>query len=106
MRYSEDADLDTSAVEDMRGGGGGGLGGFGGRGIAVGGGGLGLVGLVIVVLIQVLGGGGSGTGTGAGAGTGVGGFPNIGQGQSADNSQLAAECRTGGDANAHVECAV
>ena len=25
MRYSEDADLDTSAVEDMRGGGGGGL---------------------------------------------------------------------------------
>ena len=104
MRYSEDADLDTSAVEDMRGGGGGGFGGFGGRGIAVGGGGLGLVGLVIVVLIQVLGGGGSGTGTSAG--TGVGGFSAIGQGQSADNSQLAAECRTGSDANAHVECAV
>ena len=102
MRYSEDADLDTSAVEDMRGGG---FGGFGGRGIAVGGGGLGLVGLVIVVLMQVLGGGG-GTSTGAGTGTGVGGFPAIGQGQSADNSQLAAECRTGSDANAHVECAV
>ena len=102
MRYSEDADLDTSAVEDMRGGGGGG--GFGGRGIAVGGGGLGLVGLVIVVLMQVLGGGSGGTSTGAG--TGVGGFPGIGPGQSADNSQLAAECRTGSDANAHVECAV
>jgi hypothetical protein len=98
MRYSEDADLDTSVVEDMRGGGGG----FGGRGIAVGGGGLGLVGLVIVVLMQVLGGGGTSTGTSAG----VGGFPGIGQGQSADNSQLAAECRTGSDANAHVECAV
>src|SRR5207245_1329822 len=97
-------DLDTSVVDDMRGGGGGGLGGFGGRGIAVGGGGLGLVGLVIVVLMQVLGGGGSGTSTGAGAG--VGGFPNIGQGQSADDSQLAAECRHGSDANAHVECAV
>ena len=27
MRYSEDADLDTSAVQDMRGGGGGGFGG-------------------------------------------------------------------------------
>jgi predicted metalloprotease len=104
MRYSEDADLDTSVVDDMRGGGGGGFGGFGGRGIAVGGGGLGLVGLVIVVLMQVLGGGGVGTTTGAG--TGVGGFPAIGQGQSADNSQLKAECKHGSDANAHVECAV
>jgi predicted metalloprotease len=102
MRYSEDADLDTSAVEDMRGGGGGGIGGF--SGMAVGGGGLGLVGLVIVVLMQVLGGGGGSGGTSTG--TGVGGFPAIGQGQSADNSQLAAECRKGRDANAHVECAV
>src|SRR5690242_15536926 len=101
MRYSEGGDLDTSSVEDMRGGGGG-FGGFGGRGVAVGGGGLGLVGLVIVVLMQVLGGGGSSTG----AGTGAGGFSAIGQGQSADNSQLAAECRHGSDANAHVECAV
>jgi predicted metalloprotease len=103
MRYSEDADLDTSVVDDMRGGGGGGFGGFGGRGVAVGGGGLGLVGLVIVVLMQVLGGGG---GSSTGAGTGVGGFQGIGPGQSADNSQLAAECKHGSDANAHVECAV
>jgi predicted metalloprotease len=103
MRYSEDADLDTSVVDDMRGGGGGGFGGFGGRGVAVGGGGLGLVGLVIVVLMQVLGGSG---GSSTGAGTGVGGFEGIGPGQSADNSQLAAECKHGSDANAHVECAV
>jgi hypothetical protein len=99
MRYSEGADLDTSGVEDMRGGGGG-FGGFGGRGIAVGGGGLGLVGLVVVVLLNVLRGGSSG-----GSG-GSGGFGAIGAGQSADNTQLSQECRTGSDANAHVECAV
>ncbi|MGZ4506084.1 MAG: KPN_02809 family neutral zinc metallopeptidase [Blastococcus sp.] len=97
MRYSEGADLDTSSVEDMRGGGGG-FGGFGGRGVAVGGGGLGLVGLVIVVLMNVLG-GGSGN-------SGFSGFGAIGQGQAADNSQLAQECRKSGDANTHVECAV
>jgi predicted metalloprotease len=102
MRYDEGADLDTSSVEDMRGGGGG-FGGFGGRGVAFGGGGLGLVGVVIYVLIQVLGGGG---GNGGGNGTGVAGFPAIDQGQSADNSQLAQECRTGADANSSVECAV
>ena len=98
MRYSEDADLDVSGVEDMRGGGGG-FGGFGGRGIAVGGGGLGLVGLVVVVLLNVLGGGGS-------SGSSFNGFGSIGQGQSADNSQLSQECQKGSDANAHVECAV
>src|SRR6476661_9596191 len=98
MRYSEGGDLDTSSVEDMRGGGGG-FGGFGGRGIAVGGGGLGLVGLVVVVLLNVLGGGSSGSG-------GFGGFGAIGSGQSADNTQLSQECRTSGDANKHVECAV
>jgi predicted metalloprotease len=101
VRYSEGADLDTSDVTDIRGGGGFGGGGFGGRGLAVGGGGLGLVGLVVVVLINLLG-GGSGTTSGAGGS----GFGSIGQGQSADNGQLAQECRTGEDANEHVECAV
>jgi predicted metalloprotease len=102
MRYDEGADLDTSSVEDMRGG--GGFGGFGGRGVAFGGGGLGVVGLVIYLLVQVLGGGSGGGG--GGAGSGVGGFPGLEQGQSADNSQLAQECRTGKDANSSVECAV
>ena len=101
MRYSEDADLDTSAVEDFRGSGGGGGGGFGGRGIAVGGGGLGLVGLVVVVLLQVFGGGG-----GSGGGSTFSGFDALGQGQSANNSQLSQECQKGSDANQHVECAV
>jgi hypothetical protein len=96
VRYNEGADLDTSDVSDLRGSGGGG---FGGRGLAVGGGGLGIVGVIVVVLFQLLGGGSS-------TGTGVGGFGAIGQGQSADNSELAQECRTGADANSSVECAV
>lgn len=100
MRFNEGAGLDTSDVTDVRGGGGGGFG--GGRGLAVGGGGLGLVGVVVLVLFQLLGGGG-GTGTGSGVG---GGFDAIGQGQTADNSDLARECRTGADANRSAECAV
>jgi uncharacterized protein len=97
MRFNEGADLDTSDITDIRGGGGG----FGGRGIAVGGGGLGLVGLIVVVLINVLG-GGSGTGTGAGTVTGFGG---ISQGGSADNTELEQDCRSGADANRDVQCA-
>jgi predicted metalloprotease len=99
VRYDEGADLDTSSVADLRGGGGG----FGGRGVAFGGGGLGLVGVVIYVLVQVLGGGGGGA---AGNGSGVAGFPAIDQGGSADDSELAQNCRTGADANSSVECAV
>jgi uncharacterized protein len=97
MRYSEGADLDTSGVRDLRGG--GGFGG-GGRGLAVGGGGLGVVGIVVLVLFQLLGGGGDGTGAG------VGGLSGLGPGQTADNGQLEQQCRTGADANASVECAV
>ena len=106
MRFNEGADLDTSDITDARGGGGGGFG--GGRGLAVGGGGLGVVGLIVVVLFQVLGGGGgTGSGTGLGSsGLGGGGFGAIGQGQTADNGQLAQQCQTGADANESVECAV
>jgi len=99
VRYDEGADLDTSEVEDIRGGGGG-FGGFGGRGVAFGGGGLGLVGVVIFVLVQVLGGGSGSSGSGAS------GFGALSPGQSADGSQLSQECRTGKDANGSVECAV
>jgi predicted metalloprotease len=95
VRYNEGADLDTSDVSDRRGGGGG----LGGRGLAVGGGGLGVVGVIVVVLFQLLGGG-------SGTGSGLSGFGAIGTDQSADNSQLAQECRTGADANSSVECAV
>jgi hypothetical protein len=95
MRFNERAGLDTSDVQDRRGGGGR------GRGLAVGGGGLGLVGLIVVVLFQVLGGG-----AGTGGGAGLSGFDAIGQDQAADNSDLAQECQTGADANRSVECAI
>jgi predicted metalloprotease len=93
MRYRESGQLDTSGVQDRRGG--------AGRGLAVGGGGLGLVGLVVVVLVQVLGGGG---GTDATSLTGV--LGGLGSGQTADNSRLEQSCRTGADANNSVDCAV
>ncbi len=100
MRYREGGDLDTSHVQDRRGGGGG-LG--GGRGLAVGGGGLGVVGLVVVVLFQVLGGGGGG---GGGTGAGLGALGGLGEGQTADNRSLEQSCDDSGDANDSVECAV
>ena len=93
MRFRESGRLDTSSVQDRRGGG-------GGRGLAVGGGGLGLVGLVVVVLVQVLGGGGGDTSALAGT------LSGLGQGQTADNSELEQNCQTGADANDSVECAV
>ncbi|MGY1641396.1 neutral zinc metallopeptidase [Geodermatophilus sp. SYSU D00703] len=95
MRYSEGADLDTSGVQDRRGGGFG-----GGRGLAVGGGGLGLVGVVVLVLFQLLGGGDGGTGAALGQ------LGSLGEGQTADNGQLEQQCRTGADANESVDCAV
>jgi uncharacterized protein len=96
MRYSEGADLDPSGVRDRRGGGMG-----GGRGLAVGGGGLGLVGVLVLVLFQVLGGGGDG-----GTGAALGQLSGLGEGQTADNTQLEQQCRTGADANESVDCAV
>jgi uncharacterized protein len=93
MRYRENASLDTSGVRDRRGGG-------GARGLAVGGGGLGLVGVLVLVLFQVLGGGDGGTGAALGQ---LGG---LGQGETADNAQLAEQCRTGADANESADCAV
>ncbi|MBB3676156.1 KPN_02809 family neutral zinc metallopeptidase [Modestobacter versicolor] len=98
MRFRESGRLDTSGVQDRRGGGGA----RGGRGLAVGGGGLGLVGIIVVVLVQVLGGGGGGGGTAGLAGT-LGGLTG---GETADNSQLEQSCQTGADANDSVECAI
>jgi uncharacterized protein len=99
MRYREGGRLDTSGVQDRRGGGRrGGLG--GGRGLAVGGGGLGLVGIIVIVLLQQFLGG---SGGGAGA---LGGLSGLGQGEQADNAQIEQACRDGGDANDSVDCAV
>jgi predicted metalloprotease len=103
MAFRDDAQLDTSQVEDRRGGG---FGGMGGGGIAVGGGGLGLV--VIIVLALLFGvnpfGGSSyeypaPTGNVGGRAGQPGQYP-------AGNSSLATNCRSGADANNREDCRV
>jgi hypothetical protein len=101
MRFDENADLDTSNIDDLRGGGGGGGGGVGGR-VALGGGGLGIVGLILYFLLSQLGGGGTGGG-GLGVPSGLGGLSD---GQTADTSQAASSCRTGAQANTELDCEV
>lgn len=97
MRFNEDAGLDTSQIDDLRGGGGGrGGGALGGR-VAAGGGGLGVVGLILYFLLSQLG----GTGGGFELPDGLGGLAG---GQSADTSQIAESCRTGADANTRLDC--
>ncbi|WP_020663353.1 KPN_02809 family neutral zinc metallopeptidase [Amycolatopsis benzoatilytica] len=101
MRFDDNAGLDASEVEDMRGSGGGGGGGLG-RGMAIGGGGLGIVGVIIYFVISQLGGGGTGAAPAAG-GLSLG---NVGSGQQVDTSALAQKCRTGADANRDHDCAI
>lgn len=103
MQFNDDAQLDTSQVQDARGGGGG-FGGMGRGGLAAGGGGLGLVGLIVVVLFNVLGGGG-----GSSTGALPGGLSSLGQGSNpttVDNTDLSSECKTGADANQRSDCAI
>lgn len=91
MTFNDDASLDTSQVSDRRGG----FGGVPGGGFTVGGGGLGIVGLILYLVINGLGGGAApSTGTGTQ------------QTGAVSAQQLAQECRTGRDANAHVECRI
>ncbi len=104
MQYNDDAQLDTSVVEDARSGGGGGIGGLGRGGLAVGGGGLGIVGVIVVILLQVIGGGGS-SGLPGGL-TGLSGVGTNSDVTSVDNSQLASSCKTGKDANNNTDCAI
>jgi predicted metalloprotease len=87
MRFNENANLDTSQVEDRRGGG------MPGGKIALGGG----AGLVILVLSLLF-------GVNPGDLTGYTGSQS--DQQSYDGTSLAQECRSGADANAHEECRV
>ena len=103
MRFDENADLDTSQIDDLRGGGGGGGGGpLGGR-VALGGGGLGIVGLILFFLLSQCAGG---TGGGGGGFALPGGLEELGGGQTADTSQAASACRTGAQANTQLDCEV
>ena len=78
MELNENADIDTSQVDDQRGSGGGGGRGFGGLPIPIGGGGI--VGLVITIILVV-----------------AGGYFGVNQlsgnsGGSADNTNVTKEC--------------
>jgi uncharacterized protein len=103
MRFDENADLDTSNIDDLRRGGGGGGGGMGGR-VAMGGGGLGIIGLILFFVISALG-GGSGSTSGGGFAL-PNGLSGLTQGQTADNTEIAQSCRTGADANRSIDCEV
>jgi predicted metalloprotease len=88
----DDQSVDTSGVDDRRGGGAG----IGGGGLAVGGG-VGVVGLVIYLLVTLLGGGSSqvalpsGGGQGAASGT-------------ESPAQLKARCNTAGALDKYTDC--
>jgi uncharacterized protein len=105
MRFDENADLDTSNINDLRGGGGGGGGGGGALGgrVALGGGGLGIVGVILFFLLSQFGGGG---GSGGGGLALPGGLSGLTGNQTADTSQAAASCRTGAQANTQLDCEV
>jgi predicted metalloprotease len=109
MRFNNRAKLDTSQIEDRRGGG------FSaGRGLTIGGGGLGLVVALIMALVFGInpfnGSDGGYVDTGnygppsgnpyGDAATGVAG------GRSGGASTLAQECQTGADANAREDCRI
>src|SRR5581483_5693166 len=110
MRFNDNADLDTSRVEDGGGSGGGGIGGSGiGLPHIAGGGIVGLIITIIIVLVQ------SGF-FGGTAQTVSGGLRTTSLEQSAasfSGSSLSgsgrfdySSCKTGRDANAHSECAL
>jgi hypothetical protein len=103
MKYNRKARLDTSQVRDTRrgGGGGGALGGLLGGKTAIGGG-AGVVGVVIYLLVTRVG----GSGAGQAASAILGGLGRNGSPATADNSEIAKNCKTGQDANTKLECAV
>src|SRR5262245_60346904 len=96
VRFRQGARLDPSQVEDYRGQGGG-LGGLGGGKILGGGGGL--IGVVVLVIYLVLASQGGGLGD-------LGSLAGESVGTGTPNPELAAECRTGADANEREDCRI
>ena len=114
MEFDNNAQLDTSQVDDVRSSGGGGSysggsmggmgggGGGGGGGLPKVGGGLGVVIMIAVLLFKMFAGGGSSslqTIPSASGGAQI-------QAPAGDNSQLAESCKTGADANTKQDCAL
>ncbi|OAA18282.1 hypothetical protein UG55_10293 [Frankia sp. EI5c] len=89
MRF-DDSPVDTSQLEDRRGGR------RAGRGLAIGGGGAGLVGVLVYLLVALLG-GGSGDPAGTDVGTGRGALPA---------GDIAARCATAGALDEYDDCFV
>jgi predicted metalloprotease len=112
MKYNDDANLNTSEVEDTRGGGGGGGSSMGGGivGLLVGllfsgrrgkfGTGLIVIAVVAYLAFQFFG------GSSSAVSSVLGQLGQNGQPATADNSEIQKECKTGTDANNHLECAV
>ncbi len=109
MEFDQNAQLDTTQIQDRRGsggggGGGGGLGGmFGGSGgkVAAGGGGLGIIGLILALVF------GGGNVFGGSSGNNV--FPTQAPAASSENSgtdSVNASCKTGADANTRQDCLI
>ena len=117
MRFDDNANLDTSQVDDQRGrgggGGGGGLGGLG-RGMGgggfpmgkAGGGGLGLIMILVIVGLQMCSGrnGGLGGVPPSQSQSGLGSNSASPAGSAGGNTNLATECKTGADANRRQDC--
>jgi predicted metalloprotease len=95
--FDDNASLDSSQIEDARGGGLGGLGSLGGGGLAVGG--TGLVGLLIYVALQFLGGG-------VDVRNGYDGQIDLGRQSQTAGASLSQTCKTGADADQRQDCRV
>ena len=92
--FRDDAKLDTSQVEDLRGRR------VGKGGLAVGGGGIGLVVTLLIIFF-----GGNVTGGDGGLGD-LGNLADQTAGTPAANEEIAQECRTGADADQREDCRI
>jgi predicted metalloprotease len=97
VTFRPGARLDASQVRSV---GGRAIGGIGARSLAVGGGGIGSIVLLVVLVLA------SGYLNGGGGGGGLGSLVGRPLGDTAGGTDLAAECKTGADANAREDCRV
>jgi uncharacterized protein len=94
--FRDEAKLDTSQVEDLRG-----RRRVGKGGLAVGGGGIGLIVTLLIIFL-----GGNVTGGDGGLGGELGNLAGQSAGTPAANSQLDQECQTGADADESEDCRI